>query len=306
MHTNMHIWQPEPGETLLARTPVTFASGAAMRVRGMRWFRDTERNDIQSELSGWPEGPVYTARSTGSSIARNTVKGAAIALGAVIMGVLTSQGGSFGGGSSGSGSDTSHDRADEIEDFPVMWAAPGAIARTLPWQLDPGRSDEHYRTHAIVTDRRLIIVGLPYYKKDDKVIEDEVLWEIARSQIRQVEPKDFKHGRDVKVVFTDGSWCRLWAITREKLTRHLLHPLALIPLEALTPAQRNTVENFVATAHAPDVGTPFVTRRPCGHYRIDVPVPSELDSFFGANYRHMRMNPDGTEVAITDYHPEDF
>lgn len=66
VHTEMTIWQPEPGETLLGRAPMTFATGAAMRVKGMRWFRDTERNDIQGELPGWPEGPVYTTRSTGT------------------------------------------------------------------------------------------------------------------------------------------------------------------------------------------------------------------------------------------------
>jgi hypothetical protein len=41
----MNVWKPAPEETLLARVPVTFATGAAMRVRGRRWFRDAERND---------------------------------------------------------------------------------------------------------------------------------------------------------------------------------------------------------------------------------------------------------------------
>ena len=70
----MNIWQTEPGEMLLGRAPVTFATGAAMRVRGMRWFRDTERNDIQNELPGWPEGPSFTARSTGSTVGLKTLK----------------------------------------------------------------------------------------------------------------------------------------------------------------------------------------------------------------------------------------
>ncbi|WP_328845790.1 hypothetical protein [Streptomyces sp. NBC_00258] len=304
----MHIWQPEPGETLLGRTPITFASGAAMRVRGMRWFRDAERNDIQGELPGWPEGPAYTPRSTGESVARNSIKGAAMALGAAVMGILGSAGGNISGTyGDTSGKDTSDDRADEVEDFPVLWAAPGTIARTLPWQLDPGRSGEkHYRTHAIVTDRRLVIVGLLYHKKDDKLIEDETLWEIPRSHIGRIERRDFKDGQDVKISFTDASWCRLSSFRREKLTRYLLHPLDLVPLGSLTPAQRSAVEDFVATAHAPDVGTPVVDRRPSGHYRVEVPVPSELSSFFGSNSRSMIMNSDGAQVQPKDVRPEDL
>jgi hypothetical protein len=104
----------------------------------MRWFRDTERNDIQSELVGWPEGPVYTARSRGVSLTRNILKGGAITVGVVIAGILTSQGGGgVGRDPRRSGSNSSRDRADEVEDFPVMWAAPGTIARTLPWQWTP-------------------------------------------------------------------------------------------------------------------------------------------------------------------------
>ncbi|MBT2394383.1 hypothetical protein J7E87_34545 [Streptomyces sp. ISL-1] len=304
----MDIWQPEPGETLLARTPVTFATGEAMRVRGMRWFRDTERNDIQSELPGWPEGPVYAARSTGGSLVRNIGKGGGLALVGVLMAVLTGGGGS-GPSSSRSGSGSSDDRADEIEDFPVTWAAPGTIARTLPWQLDPARSsEEHYRTHAIVTDRRLVIVGLPFYKKDRTIIEDEALWETERSTISRVEPRNFRNERDVKVLFTDGSWCRLSAISRTELTRHLVHPLDLVPLESLTPTQRNTVDSFLATARAqaPDSGPPVITRRPCGHYRVEVLPPSRVDSFFGATELDMIMGSDGAEVELMAQHPDDF
>ncbi|MFF4347714.1 hypothetical protein [Streptomyces sp. NPDC001530] len=304
----MAIWQPEPDETLLTRALVTFATGAATPVRGMRWFRDTERNDIQGDLPGWPEGPTYTARSTGGSLVRNIGKGGAMAVGVAIMAVLSSAGGNVSGTSGpDSGSDKPDDPADEVHDFPVMWAAPGTIARNLPWQLDPARSPEkHYRTHAIVTDRRLVVVGFPYSKKNDELIDDEVLWEIPRSQISRVEPKPFKEGNDVKVVFSDGSWCRLRALTREKFTRYLLHPLDLIPLEALTPAQRNTVANFVAESAAPDTGNPVVSRHPCGHYRIAFLAGSQVDSFFGLSEHDMLMDAEGAKVPITDYHPDDF
>ncbi|MGW7085922.1 hypothetical protein ACWGH2_20865 [Streptomyces sp. NPDC054871] len=305
----MDTWQPEPGETLLTRAYVTFATGKATRVRGMRWFRDTERRDIQSELSGWPEGPVYAAHSTGGTVARKVGKGGLIALGGAIMAVLSSAGGNVSGGSGpASGSDTPDDPADEVEDFPVMWAAPGSLARTLPWQLDPARSPEkHYRTHAIVTDRRLVVVGFPYSKKNDSLIDDEVLWEVPRSRISRVEPKPFKGSTDVKVVFDDDSWCRLHAITPPKFARYLRHPLALVPLDDLTPTQRTAVENFVAEAPvSSDHGSPVVSRHPCGHFHVGFLRSYEVDSFFGLSENDMLMDADGAEVDPKDYHPDDF
>ncbi|MEV8318997.1 hypothetical protein AB0Q95_33065 [Streptomyces sp. NPDC059900] len=308
-HTGQDIWQPEPGETLLTRAYVTFATGTATRVRGMRWFRDPERRDIQGELPGWPEGPVYTARTAGGSFAHSAGKGGLMALGGILMAALSSAGGnvSGGGGGTGSGSDTSDDPADEIEDFPVLWGATGSIARTLPWQLDPARSPEkHYRTHVIVTDRRLVIVGFPYSKKHDDLIEDEVLWEVPRSQIDRVESKPFKDGTDAKVVFADGSWCRLHAVTRQKFTRYLLSPLDLIPLETLTPAQRTTVDNFVEESPASeDHGPPLVNRRPCGHYRVAFLRSGKVDSFFGFSEDTMLMDADGAAVELEDFHPDD-
>ena len=237
----MTIWQPDPGETLLSRAPVTFATGAAPRVRGMRWFRDTERNDIRHELPGWPEGPSFTARSTGGAVAERSLRGAATAAGVAVMAFLSAAGqlSGGGGGSDDSGSDTPDDPADEVEDFPVMWAAPGTIARTLPWQLDPGRADaKRHSTHLIVTDRRLVVVGLPFDKKDLKAIEDEVLWQCARTDVEGIEVKDFKDGNDFKVTFGDGSWCRLSCNWRMKLTSYLVPPRDLIPLESC-PAKEN-------------------------------------------------------------------
>ncbi|GAA0456747.1 hypothetical protein [Streptomyces olivaceiscleroticus] len=296
----MSIWQPEPSETLLARTPVRFATGAAMTVKGMRWFRDTERRDIQSELPGWPDGPSYTARTQANAGARNIVKGALIAVGVIVGGILTSQGGSPGGGTwrdpsdPDAGSDTSHDRPDEIEDFPVMWAAPGTVARTLPWQLDPGRVDEKkYTTHAIVTDRRLVIVGLPVHK-DTEIIEDEMLWEVPRSAIAAVERKNFKDGWDIKFVFKDGSWCRLQAHSRSDLTEYLIGPLDLIPLESLPPAHQATARAFAA-AQLWDAGPPTVTRYTCGCYRIAVAEPT-TDSHFGISGDYTIMDAEGTEL----------
>ncbi|MFI1679262.1 hypothetical protein [Streptomyces sp. NPDC020607] len=231
-----------------------------------------------------------------------------MALGGIIMAVLSSAGGNLSGGPGpDGGSDASQDPADEIQDFPVMWAAPGTLARSLPWQLDPGRSDEkHYRTHAIVTDRRLIIVGFAYSKKHDKLIEDETLWETPRSTISEVEPRDFKDGQDFKILFTDGSWCRLHTITRKKITRHLAYPLDLVPLASLTPTQRNTVGAFLAKTGEAFAEPPVITRRPGGHYRVEILPLNEIDPFFGITDRDMVMDADGTELKLTEYHPADF
>ncbi|MCF0081633.1 hypothetical protein [Streptomyces lomondensis] len=302
----MSVWLPESGETLIARAPLTFATGAATPVKGMRWFRDTERRDIQNELDGWPEGPAYTPRSAGGTAARNTVKGAAMAVGVAVMGLLSSQSGSVGPGRSDKGSNTSHDRADEVEDFPVMWAAPGTIARTLPWQLDPARSpQDQYRTHAVITDRRLVIVGFPYMKGDEKRISDEFLWETPRSSIEKVELRDFKIGNDAKIAFTDGSWCRVSSIKRERLTRYLIEPPDFIPLESLAPAQRHTAERFTA-AQAPDAQPPLVKRNPCGCFRIEVVAPSTIHASFGHSGLNTVMDANGTELSLTEYHQEDF
>ncbi|MFE1946253.1 hypothetical protein [Streptomyces massasporeus] len=302
----MSVWWPEPGETLIARAPLTFATGAATKVKGMRWFRDTQRNDIQNELDGWPEGPEYTVRSAGNTAGRNTVKGAAMAVGVAVMGLLSSQAGSVGPGRSDKGSDTSHDRADEVDDFPVIWAAPGTVARTLPWQLDPARSpQDHYRTHAVITDQRLVIVGFPYVEGEESRIADEVLWETPRSDIERVELRDFKLGSDAKIAFTDGSWFRVGSIKRERLTRYLIEPPDFISLASLTRAQRNTAERFAA-AQAPDALPPLVKRNSCGCFRIEVVAPSCVHASFGHSGLNTVMDENGTELRLTEYHQEDF
>lgn len=99
-----------------------------------------------------------------------------------------------------------------------MWAALGTIARALPWQLDPARSQQkRYRTHLIVTDRRMVVVGTPFSERDYKHVDDGVLWETPRASVEKVERRDFKDGADVKAVFIDGSWCRLRTSSRDRL-----------------------------------------------------------------------------------------
>ncbi|ATL28845.1 hypothetical protein [Streptomyces formicae] len=303
----MGIWITDPDETFLARGPVTFATGAAPRVKGMRWFRDTERNDIQGELPGWPEGPVYTQHSTGGSLARRAGKGAVLGLGVAVMAVLSAAGGNLSGDyGPDSGSDTPDDPADEVEDFPVMWAAPGTLARTLPWQLDPGRSDEkRYRTQAIVTDRRLVVVGFPFSKKEQSKIEDEVLWETPRSTIASVDRRNFRIGTDLRILFTDGSWCRLRSVSRRKLIWPLTEPRGYVSLESLTDDQRATVEAFIAD-RGPEDEAPLITQNPCGCYQVRAVDQLEVNADFGVLERNMVMDANGVEVEPVAYHPEDF
>lgn len=287
--TQAESWRPEPGETLLARVPVEFATGAATPVSGMRWFRDHERRDIQGVLPGWPDGPVYAARSQASRIARGGLKaGLAIAL----IGIVGALGGSGVGDVSTLG--RSDDPADEVEDFPVLWAPPGTLARTLPWQLDPERRPDTDRTHAIVTDRRLVFVGL---LDDTETIWDDVLWEAPRSAVRHVEPRDFcAGGNDLKVVFADGSWCRLSSRWRDEFVDHLGKLPEIVRLESLTTAQRMTVMTFAAAHSA--AGTPLVTRRPGGDLRIEIRSSDRVSPAYGLceGLRDMVMGPGGEEI----------
>ncbi|MEU6768929.1 hypothetical protein ABZ916_41250 [Streptomyces sp. NPDC046853] len=285
----MTAWTPEPGETLLVRIPVSFATGAATPVSGMRWFRDEERRDIQGELEGWPDGPVHTARSQASRLARRGLKAGLLVALVAVVGAL---------GNSGVGNIStlgrSDDPEDEVEDFPVMWAAPGTLARALPWQLDPARRPSTDRTHAIITDRRLLFVGL---LDDAETIWDDVLWEAPRSAVSRVEPRDFGSGGDVKVVFADGSWCRLRSRWRDAFVEHLG---ALVPevvgLEALTTAQRMTVMTFAAAHSA--AGTPLVTRQPDDNLLVAIRASDRVSPSLGlcAGLRHMVMGPDGEEI----------
>ncbi|WP_055552705.1 hypothetical protein, partial [Streptomyces kanamyceticus] len=208
----MAPWQPTFGETLLARDAVEFASGTAPAVTGMRWFRDTERKDIQNELTvqaGWPEGPIYTpAPPPRRSAARRAGRFGLGALVAVVMIALAVLLDGLGGAGSGSSKDPGRPRdpENEVDDFPVMWGAPGSLARTLPWQLDPARRPADYRTHCVVTDRRVVVVGFP----DDNPGKDEALWEIDRQHIARVERMTYSEvWGEAKIRFTDGSWCRL-------------------------------------------------------------------------------------------------
>ncbi|MEU3518755.1 hypothetical protein ABZ770_26330 [Streptomyces sp. NPDC006654] len=213
-----HAWKPPAGEELAARAPVSFATGAADRVKGRRWFRDPERQDIQGELPGWPTGPTYRPRSRFGPIAR-AVLTAAFLIGLFAL-VVASGSNTPSGGPGGSDSlGGSEDPENEEQDFPVLWAAPGTIARTLPWELDPARRPDTDVTHLVLTDRRLLVLG---GLKDPRDPWEEVLWETDLSTVATVERRPFSiAGRDFRITFTDGSWCRLTSLEGEPLLRHL-------------------------------------------------------------------------------------
>ncbi|WP_181801652.1 hypothetical protein [Streptomyces shenzhenensis] len=212
-------WQPPAGEELVARAPVSFATGAAHRVKGRRWFRDIERRDIQGDLAGWPPGPAYRLRSrVGPAVW--TVLTAAFLLGLFVLTVVSGGNGPSGGSTNGGDSlGRSEDPDDEETDFPVLWAAPGTIARTLPWELDPDRRPGTDLTHLILTDRRLLVLG---GLRDPREPWEEILGETDLSTIATVERRPFSvGGRDFRITFTDGSWCRLTSLEGEPLVRHL-------------------------------------------------------------------------------------
>ncbi|WP_436738621.1 hypothetical protein [Streptomyces sp. BBFR102] len=302
----MPAWQPDEGETLLFRSRASFATGEAMRVRGMRWFRDTERQDIQRDLPGWPEGPSYRVRTLRSAIGRQAPKVILLAAGLAVLFAVQAAGATVAG--SGSGGDEGvgkpQDRPDEVDDFPVMWAAPGAIARTLPWQLDPSRAKrKRYETHLVVTDRRLLVLGLPFDRKNLDKVDDEVLWELPRTKVASVEPRDYRTGRDIRILFTDGSWARWECHKRRRLLRYVDNSRTLMSVASLPAQHQRTVQAFMADLPA-DSGPPAVTRNKCGCYALVVVSPTHVSSFFGSRTWEMTMAPDG--AAQKDRHPDDF
>ncbi|MEU6222765.1 hypothetical protein [Streptomyces sp. NPDC047042] len=131
-------WNPPADEDQLYRITVKFATGVAPAVSGSRWFRDPERNDIQGELTGWPAGPVFTPRTAGDQTARRVGRGFLSAI-PVIANIIANIGGA--GGSpfgSGAGSGKPEEPENEVDDFPVMWAAPARSPARCRGSLIPG------------------------------------------------------------------------------------------------------------------------------------------------------------------------
>ncbi|MFC8801899.1 hypothetical protein ACFT9J_00435 [Streptomyces anthocyanicus] len=159
----------------------------------------------------------------------------------------------------------------------------------------------------IVTDHRLVVVGLPFNERRfrELPVEDEVLWEVPRSDVQRVERQDFKSGEDFRIVFTDGSWCRLHSRWREFPMRHLADRHDIVPSDSLSPALREAVETFAAD-RGPDALPPLVVGNACGCYRIEVLTPGASVAFYGMHARARIVDAEGREMEVDSYHLEDL
>ncbi|MDN0193584.1 hypothetical protein [Streptomyces sp. S.PNR 29] len=267
-------WYPSADEDLLLRTSARFASGLSVAVAGSRWFRDPERRDIQGELPGWPPGPAYTLHSTGDRAARRT--GRALQFGIpFIANLIANIGGAAGspfGGVPVTGKP--EEPENEIEDFPVLWAAPGTLARTVPWQLDPARRPKGYTTDLVLTDRRLLFLGT----RTGTLDKADVLAEFPRESIAGARQMTYSEVEaDVRLTFADGSWIRLFTgnpDNAKRLEQILSGTVQAIPESALSAGQRKRVSRFVGDLPA-GAQPPTFTRLPSGIVLVEARVPSK-------------------------------
>lgn len=279
-------WHPEPGEETLARYPVSFATGTAASVDGRRSYRDRRRNDIEAELPGWPEGSTFTVRRFPGRIG--------VYVGSAVSGVLAAAWGILSDLLGGSTIDTEpargklEERANEVEDFPVMWADADDTARSLPWQLDPSRRPQGYVTEVVLTTRRLLIVG-----------SGTALWEAARENVVDAGVKQFSVGRrDFRLTFRDGSWARLTT----NVSYHTTELVGLITgthhrLSAteLSSEQRERLSKF-ATSLPAGATRPVLTRLPSGLVRVQAAAPGRGRSVVSES-RGFVMNEAGRDAT---------
>ncbi len=262
----------ESGESVVAHSAAVFATGRAPAVSGRRWFRDPGRNDIQDELvdEGWPSGPVHTLRSTGDRAARRTGRALTSALALVTSLVLNEN-------NVGSVDGEPEDPENEVHDFPVMWAAPGSLARSLPWQLDPARRPEGWTTDLVVTDRRLVFVG-----SDVGMLEhSDVLGELPLDAVAGFRHMTFSSVEaDVRLAFTDQSWVRLFTGARnsaERLAQMTDGTVRMLPASALTAGQRQEAARFCAGLRGHKAKQPYLptyAMLPSGTVLMEVRSPS--------------------------------
>ena len=274
-------WYPPPGESLLMRANVVFATGLAPRVAGLRSFRDTERRDIEAELAGWPPGPGFTPRGKTDQAGVRALDIALLGIPRLInmIGNIPAPSGRLVGEPTSPGKP--QEPENEVDDFPVMWAAEGAIARTLPWQLDPARQPKRYRTELVLTDRRLIILGVD---TSAGLAPADELWQVPKGSVTAIDRLAYPaNGSDVRVRFTDGSWTRWKVSDAAKLVGQFRGERKRVTEDALTPQQRARVAEFVADpplSVARSVGTvlpvtevPSLDRFSDGTVAVELQVP---------------------------------
>jgi hypothetical protein len=243
-------WYPLQGESLLMRVNIAFATGLAPRVAGLRSFRDTERLDIEAELDGWPPGPGFTPRGKADKAAVRALDIALLGIPRLInmIGNVAAPSGPLVGEPASPGKP--QEPENEVDDFPVIWAAEGTIARTLPWQLDPARRSKNYRAELVLTDQRLLILGVD--ASAGPAPADE-LWQVPRDSVAAINRLAYPaNGSDVRVRFTDGSWTRWRAGDAAKLTARFREERKPVTDDAITPQQRERIAEFVAERPSPD------------------------------------------------------
>ncbi|MDT7843751.1 hypothetical protein [Streptomyces justiciae] len=267
-------WRPGTDEELLFRITVKFATGVAPAVAGSRWFRDPQRNDIQDELDGWSAGPVFAPHTTGDQAARRTGRGL---LGAVqvIANLVANVGGAAGSPlGSAAGGEKPEEPENEVHDFPVMWAAPSTLARTVPWQLDPGRQPDGYHTDLALTNRRLLFLGV----RGTNIDEQEVLAEFSREAISRAQKMKFSRvGADVRITFSDRSWVRLFtgnSNCADRIAGILSGSEQAMPESFLSEGQRRRVAQFIA-GHRDATQRPVYIKLNSGIVFVEAYVPSK-------------------------------
>ncbi|MEW2522136.1 hypothetical protein [Actinacidiphila alni] len=261
-------WQPAPGEVLQMRWPIEFATGVAPLVEGRRSFRGADRRDIERELQAeedWPGRPEFAVLDAGEQRGQRAVNGL-LRWVPTVVGAIVNLGGPSGvGGDPREPRDPSESREpeNEVQDFPVMWAERGTLARTVPWELDPDRV-EHLATDLAVTDRTVYVLG--YGPKSPDAAE--VLWSTPRSTVTTAEVMPYSGTYpDLRLTFADGSWIRLNAKATSQ-TQLLVNAVngtsRVIPDADLTDAQRAQVTETARRFKADSSRPPVFTRLPSG------------------------------------------
>ncbi|MFJ3757416.1 hypothetical protein [Streptomyces sp. NPDC090080] len=288
-------WYPEADEDLLVRTAAKFAAGISPTVAGSRWFRDPDRNDIQQELSGWPAGPTYELHATGDRVARRTGRAFAVGI-PLIANIIANIGGAAG---SPFGDVPVRGRPEEpeneVEDFPVMFAAPGTLARTVPWQLDPARRPKGYATDLALTSRRLLFLGT----KTGTLDKADVLAEFPREALAGAKRMTYSEAEaDVRLSFADKSWIRLFTgnpDSAERLCQLLSGTVQTVTEAELSPGHRARLTRFLAELPGRSQ-PPVLTRLRSGIIMVEVSVPSKASESVHETHSIL-MGPSGEAAA---------
>ncbi|MFJ9565613.1 hypothetical protein ACIRQQ_36940 [Streptomyces fuscichromogenes] len=287
------------------RTNVAFATGLAPRVAGLRSFRDTERRDIEGELTGWPPGTGFTPRGKADQAGVRVLDIALLGIPRLInmIGNVAAPSGQLVGETGSPGK--AQEPENEVDDFPVMWAAEGTVARTLPWQLDPARQPKRYRTELVLTDQRLVVLGVD---ASAGLAPADELWQAPRSSVAAIERLSYpRNGSDVRVRFTDESWTRWKVGDAGKLEALFRGERKRVAEEALTPQQRERLAELLADPPltvARSVGEVLpITEPPTLELLADGVVAVELRvPLSNGTYQPLTryLSPSGTDVLPKD------